>query len=298
MSVFRIHLKPDTKTTYKELLDYCKNKGIVGVGWLGVKGKKDDEEALREECYKNCEDSKSAFKNINAIRKIQLGDFIWTREGGKSTAYYLCRTTQKWVDREITQDDIDHDVVNYVGCKWVKVGNLDKVPGKVVNSFRATSTAQHVNDVDAVSAIIWNQLCEKEDRCDISQYNNLDFWNNVGSEDLECLVLLYLQWKGYFIYSSTIKNDTKTYEAVLVSSDGKHKCYPQVKQNERLNPLDYVSDVEPSDKVVLFSSNEDYGESHPQVECLTRKEIWEFMKNNRDLLPETIKYWLDLSKNL
>ena len=296
MSVFRIHLKSDTNSTFAELLDYCRNKGIVGIGWADVKTTVDDYDVLKKECKEKYPKDKGAFKSINAIRQIQPGDFIWTREGGQSTAYYLCRATDaRWVDRVVSQDDINHDVTNYVGCKWVKVGNLDKVPGRVINSFRATSTAQHVYGVDTISAVIWNKLCEEGDRCEIPQIDNSDFWNNIGNEDLECLVLLYLQWKGYYIYSSTIKNDTKTYEAVLVSRDGKHKCYPQVKQNERLDPKDYVLDIDSSDKVILFSSNEDYGKPHPQVECLKRDEIWKFIMQNRVLLPDTVKYWIDLS---
>lgn len=303
MSVFRVHLKPsiDGGVTYSEILDFCKKNEIIGVGWASVKGKTDDYYALKQECdiltgedgvYKG---DKGVFKSVNAIRQIQPGDFIWTRDGGKASTYYLCRASElRWTDRIVTDEHIRHDITNFVGCKWITVGSEDKVPGHVVNSFRPTLTAQHVYNVDKITSIIWNRYCDAKDRIEIEQECNDDFWNNlIGTEDLECLVLLYLQSKGYYVYSSTIKKDTKTYEAVLVSKDGSHRCYPQVKQNEELKPIEYIEGIDPKDCVVLFSSCEAYGESHPQVKCLKRKDLEEFIINNYALIPERIKAWID-----
>lgn len=108
--------------------------------------------------------------------------------------------------------------------------------------------------------------------------------------------MLYLQSKGYYIYSSTIKSDTKTYEAILISNDGKHRCYPQVKHEEFLDPKEYSNGIEEGDKAILFSSSENYGKPYKNVECLSRTDIWNFIKDKYYILPESIKYWVDLVK--
>ena len=297
MSVYRIHLKPgkDASVSYAELLEFCKRKQIIGVGWADVVGRNSEYYALREECLNAYKNDKGVFKCIRAISGIVPGDYIWTREGDIGTNYYLCKATDlMWKDRIVTKEHRTYDVTNYVGCKWVKIGTEDKVPGRVVNSFRARLSAQHVYNVDEASEIIWNRYCNPEDKSNMPNLTEDMFWSLIGPEELECLVLLYLQTRGFYVYSSTIKKDTKTYEGVLVSHDGKTMCYPQVKQNEHLNPLDYVRGA--NDKVVLFSSSESYGEQHPWVECLRRQELLDFIKKYYEILPDSIKYWVDFVK--
>lgn len=304
MNVYRVHLKPGADATYAEVLDFCISQHIIGVGWAEVVGNEDSWDALKQECQRLTQKDgpypgdKGVFKCVNAIRRIQPGDLIWTREGGSVAKYYLCRATNlQWKDREITAEHYKYDITNYVGCEWVEVGTEDHVPGHVVNSFRARLSAQRVYDVETASAIIWNHQCTEESlKYEVEPISEEDFWNMIGTEELECLVLLYLQTKGYYIYSSTVKKDTKTYEAIMVSDDGKHKCYPQVKQNEPLTPSEYAKGLGPDDKVVLFSSNETYRDEHPQVECLTRRELWDFVNANYCILPDSVKYWVDFVK--
>ena len=117
-----------------------------------------------------------------------------------------------------------YDIGNFVSAKWIRIGMGENVPGKVVNSFADMET----------------------------------FWDAaIGSEEPECLVMLDLQSRGYYLDSSTIKLSTGTVEASLVAKDGSYRAYPQ-------------------------------------VERITRKELEEFMQSNRSILPETITVWLDL----
>lgn len=295
MSVYRIHLKPGADATYSEVLEFCKDKRIIGVGWANVACKVDDYDTLRQECKRAYPEDKGVFKSVNCIRGIQPSDLIWTREGDTVSKYYLCRATApRWKDRIITADHLKYDITNYVGCEWIEVGTEDQVPGRVINSFRARLSAQHMYGVDSVSAIIWNKLAtDEQGKCPIAPIDFDQFWNLIGPEELECLVMLYLQTRGYYVYSTTVKKDTKTYEGIMISKDGKHKCFPQVKQNCYLDPKEYAKGISTQDRVVLFSSTEAYGEEHPQVECLKRHELFTFIKNNYDILPDPIKYWLD-----
>lgn len=156
-----------------------------------------------------------------------------------------------------------YDIGNFVSAKWIRIGMGENVPGKVVNSFADMET----------------------------------FWDAaIGSEEPECLVMLDLQSRGYYLYSSTIKLSTGTVEASLVAKYGSYRAYPQVKRNVKLDVSEYEKLItSATDRVYLFTTSEDYGSARPpQVERITRKELEEFMQSNRSILPETITVWLDL----
>lgn len=75
---------------------------------------------------------------------MEIGELCWTRDHGK---YYLGQITSDW-RYENTQENRDADVVNVRSCTWHKIGIVDVVPGKVVNSFRGR-TVQKVHDKNA-----------------------------------------------------------------------------------------------------------------------------------------------------
>lgn len=297
MNVWRLQLKPSPEMgiNHQDVLDFCEKNGIIGVGWNQITCRTDSYDDLREAIQTSCYDNKrGALRAINAMRQMQPGDLIWTRQGGFGSDYYLCRVGKTlWKDRVITPEHIRYDISNYVSAEWARIGTEDVVPGKVVASFRARGSAQRIYEVEDISKYIWNQHCKNES--EKYQENTLDqsqFWNLIGSEDLECLVLLYLQRKGYLLYSSTVKRDTKEFEAVMVASDGSHRAFPQVKQNTKLDPKDYTGKLEPNDLTYLFSSSEEYGMPHPQAVCISRQEIEDFIKADYNILPQTIKNWL------
>ncbi len=300
-TVYRVQLKPEKKSYggKNDVLNFCMNHGIIGVGWSEVTCNVNDWEALHSECAKLTAEGacyagdKGVFKAVNAIRQMKAGDFVWTRHGGNKSDYYLCRVCDdnSWINRKVTQEHIKYDITNYVHCEWVHIGTEDNVPGKVVNSFRASATAQRINDVEKITQVIWDKHKGKISKLEFSKD---DFWNLIGAEELECLILLYLQIEeGYYIYSSTVKPSTKTYEAVMISKDGAQKCFPQVKQNEALSPENYRR-ANPAERVVLFSSTEKYGDKkYPDVECLRRDKIWSFMDKQYAILPGNIKAIFD-----
>ncbi len=228
------------------------------------------------------------------MRSIKTGDLIWTRLAENASQYYLCRVGEKvWADREITSAHRSYDINNFVSAEWRYVGTEDMVPGKVANSFIPPATAQKVSDVGKISKLIWNQL--SQNKYDISKMDWEDFWTCISSEDLECLVFLYLQAKGYYIYSSTVKKGTGHIEGVLVSKDGTHKAYPQVKKVTALPVGNYLGDVErqPNDKVYLFTTSENYGtQYHPNIVCIKKEDLKDFIMKNELIIPATIKYWL------
>lgn len=296
-AVWRIQLKPDKKNevSYRDLVDFCIKKGIIGVGWIAIKNRDDSWDAIKKEC-EQYDNKSAAFKAIHAISQVKKGDLIWTRLGEDASEYYLCRVGEKtWRDCSITEEEQEkYDLGNIVSAQWIRIGKQNLVPGKVVNSFSPRATIQHVYDVSAISMAIWNKYSDNNaPKYSTRELSMNDFWNAIGSEELENLVILYIQSKGYFVYTSTIKIDNPKYECVLVSSDGSHYAFPQVKRNTKLSPKYYAEGIGKDDKVFLYSSSERYGEAVENVICITRKELEVFMKKNKAVLPSYVKLLLD-----
>ena len=304
MTVWRVQLKPgDTKgPSFSDVLEFCKRNEIIGVGWCLIEGKSDKYEDLRKEVYSIPEykgGEQGALKAVNAIRTMKKDDLVWTRIGGDASEYYLCRVGDTlWKDRNVTDIHRKHDIGNFVSAKWIKIGKEDKIPGKVVNSFCVSRTAQRVSDVEEISKAIWNIYSDDADKFDLAKLKKEHFWNMIGSEELECLIFLYLQSKGYYIYSSTLKLSTAMFEAVLTKNDGDHLAYPQVKRNVPLLVKDYIPNLSnDKDLIYLFTTSEEYGDlTHKQIICISKKDLEEFMDSHSEILPQTISYWLNLIK--
>lgn len=311
MSVWRVQLKPGSEKgiSYSDLLAFCKDNGIIGVGWYLIEGHTDDYDTLHTEAFEkygnsgdteqDANNKRAAFKAVNAIRKMKKGDLVWTRLGGGAYEYYLCKVGDRlWKDRVVTDVHRKYDMGNFVSAKWVQIGKGENVPGKVINSFNPAASAQGVDDVEEISKLIWNNhVADPTEKYEISFDGYNTFWDAaIDSESLECLVLLYLQSKGYYLYSSSIKASTGTIEGSLIANDGSHRAYPQVKRATELDVRDYVNVLSSdTDKVFLFTTSEKYGSSrHPQIECITRKELETFMIENPDVLPDTVRVWLDI----
>lgn len=299
MNVWRIHLKPDPMSgiSFENVLKFCIDEQIIGVGWALITCTTDDRDTLHAAVYNStCENKSSAFKGINAMRQIQPGDLIWTRLGQDASEYYLCQVgDQIWKNRVITQKHINHDICQFVSAKWVYIGKENRVPGKVINSFIPRASVQRVRAVEELSKFIWNKHCA-DASTHYTDLREMSFWDAIGSEDLECMVLLYLQYLGNYIYSTTLKKGTAKIEAVMVSKDGKTRLYPQVKRSQSLRPADYTDWLNPNERAVLFTTSEDYGsEQFPNVDCLTKAELEAFMRDQIVLLPDNVKYWLELT---
>ena len=76
-------------------------------------------------------------------------DFIWTRNG---SIYYLGKVEGNWFyTNDLNSTELD--IPNQIFCKWTAIGNEEKVPGKIVASFRAPKSFQKIKD-DILSGYI------------------------------------------------------------------------------------------------------------------------------------------------
>ena len=294
MRVWRIHIKTDIESGLdrKDLLDFCQREKLVGVGWAEIKTKENSEEAIRKEAA-YYDDATAAIKALNAMRRMQIDDLIWTRLDNK---YYLCRVTGLWEDRNPSEQHYRFDISNYVNVEWLEVGYEQNVPGKVVSSFRPAASAQSISGVEDISMYLWNKYSQT-DRYHVKK-DKLNFWSVLSAESIEELVLLYLQVeKGFHIYSSTVKYAFPIFECQMVNDKG-IKCYPQVKSgNVSLNAKDYVDvlKLDPSAEIYLFSTSEAYTSNDcKNVVFLYKNEIERFIRTHKEVLPELTYNWIDL----
>ena len=298
--VYRIHRRPESAITQNPF-NFCKDKNILGIGW------RLDEENLKkfkeESDFKNYKKlileqypkDNGLKKVINCYSEIEEDDLIWARD--RDNIFYICRVTDKW-KYNYGNDNKVNDIFSYFPVEYVKVGTVEEVPGKVVNSFRANATLQriHGESIFEMTKKIYNK---KQGKSPYEVKEIKDFFNFLLAEDVEEIISLYLQLeKNYLIYTSTNKINTAKYEFVMTSRDGKEKCYTQVKTgNEVLNPKDYENLIENINKVYLFALGGYEGKDMNNIICLKKDEILDFILKNKEILPNRIKYWIDEIEN-
>lgn len=296
MRVWRIHIKNDydknSGYTQQDLLDFCQSENLIGVGWGEIKTRINSDAAIRQQAQLYS-DVTPAIKALNAMRKMEIDDLIWTRLD--SSHYCLCRVTGLWVDSKPTDKHYKLDVPNYVNVEWLKIGMEQDVPGKVVSSFRPPASAQAISGVEDISMYIWNK------KSNTNHYNvskkDTNFWSVLSAEAIEEIVLLYLQIeKGYHIHSSTVKYNFTKYECQMVNNNG-NRAYPQVKSGSvPLNADDYMDaiQIDPNSDVYLFSTSETYTKNSCQrIHFIYKKELEDFIKNYRITLPGLTYNWID-----
>jgi len=298
LNVWRIHNKPDFSKskgyTKDDLIQFCMTEGIIGVGWSKITTRVDSKDAINKEAKEQYTYRATAgLKAVNAMCSMQVNDLIWTRVDG---IYFLCKVTGLWVNSKPEGKHYDFDVSNYVNVEWLRVGREDEIPGHVISSFRPAAAVQNVKNVEEISKYIWNQSKGSNDYDINNEGRNI--WDALSDKDIEEIVLLYLQIeKGYYIFTQSLKNTTKKYECTMINKNGE-LAFPQVKSGSVPLAADDYEDALQDDKnaqIFLFTVCEDYDRnSKPNIHYLTKKEIEDFMKQNKKVLPKLTKRWLEL----
>lgn len=294
--IYRIHLKPQNDKK-ENPFKFCKQKSIVGIGWpldeenLEKFKKESNFENYKKLVLEQYNKDTGLKKAINCYSEIEKDDLIWARD--RDNIFYICRVTGKW-EYSYENDNKVNDIFSYFPVEYFKVGTVEEVPGKVVNSFRANATLQRIHGESIFE--MTKKIYNKKSNNKLYEIKKIeDFLNFLLPEDVEEIVSLYLQLeKNYLIYTSTNKINTAKYEFVMISRDGKEKCCIQVKTgNTTLDPENYIYLTENNVKVYLFTLEGYKRENINNVICLKKEEILDFIKNNKEILPSRIKYWME-----
>ena len=290
MNIWRINLKSSSINNVNPR-QFCIMNNIVGVGWRI--SEKTEESVEWDEYLKTASKmygDKSWKTALNAIKhKMQVDDLIWTRD--RQNNYYLGRITSDWqYQSEI--ENLEADVVNTRNCDWVKIGTVESVPGKLINSFIPARTLQKVHDnaVKTYSKFTFNRLKEQK-VYKLDNLNTDDIFSLLSSDDCEDLIAMYLQVeKGYYLIPSSCKSSMMGYEFELKHKTSGQSAVVQVKNGfVNLNADSYNKlDCE----VYLFTTKGNYiGSEKSNIHFISRSDIENFIGKYNKVLPNKIRMW-------
>ena len=295
MNVWRINLKTSAKRGINPRT-YCLENSLVGIGWPirnwgdeEVNWKNYIELGRKNEGYKG----KGWSAATNAIKnRMKIDDLIWTRD--EEGNYFIGRILSDWI-YDNSQQALDADMVNVRKCEWYKIGTVESVTGKVVNSFRARSTSQIVND-NAVKIFSKNTYNKKSN----TQYyqeeviTEKDIFSLLSADDCEDALALFLQVEfDFMIIPSSCKKDTQHIEYELKHRKTGKKAVCQVKSGHVGLDANKYNKIE-SD-VYLFATSGVYNKRDfkENIYFIDPETIRQFLFSNKILLPEKIAFWVN-----
>lgn len=298
-TVWRLHLKtepPDQDTvTYEAVRQFCLAHNIAAVGWpVGQEGEHHDDylRLAKKAGFPNWGSCKSTTRRLS--QDIKPGDFIWTRN--RSNDYYLGKVPEGARWRYVSSDEYyKYNIGSLIRCQWKLIGREHQVPGAVVNRFIRGWTLQCINDPNN-AVLYYSHYIYDGSLPKVTTLQYEDLFHFLHPNDYEDIVALYLQKeKGYFLIPSTAKLGTQQYEYELLSQQGDHTAVVQCKTDEHLDLADYESLYgKKNTKVFLFSLTGTIAEKQGSAERLLPKDMLEFIRRNRSIMPGKIRHWMDL----
>lgn len=298
-SVWRLHLKSAAESVDPGA--FCIKKGVLGIGWA-VEPDRDD---LDWDTYQSrgmeqfCNEGVNGWwPAINALRnRMQIGDLCWTRT--RTGKYWLGRISGEWKYCNLPAFR-QADILNLRSAKLHEVGNLQDVPGAVVNAFRRGRTLQRIQDdgVELYSKFLFNALA-REALYDLT-FTDVDLFALLSPNECEDIVGIYLQTaEGAVVLPSTCKNDTKDFEFVLKRKNTGAYIAVQVKQGGEpinINAPEYSTF---DGDVYLFQTRNFYeGRARNNVTLLKPDDMKRFCLEHLNLMPANVQRWVAVSKQL
>lgn len=293
MTLWRLHIRPSPQNgkTYDDVVNACISKNIAGIGWpISITPRN-----IQEYIERASQEYKPSISSISFSQKPKTSDLLWARD--LYGVYYLGRIIGSWRYSD-SPEDLELDIPNQIPCDWVKIGNEENVPGKIIACFRPSRTFQAIRDeqMEAFSQWLYNQKKQQsyyDSSLNFSEKIGVDeFFKLISSEDCEDIVGLYLQYrKNYLIIPSTCKSGTIGYEFILKHRETKKTAAVQVKQGY-VGLDDSLSAS--ADIIYLFSTEGTIEFDKKNIIPLDKEELYQFVLSNKDLLPAKILYWFNL----
>lgn len=282
MQVWRLHVRPSGGLGNPALaVAFCRESSVLGMGW----SLDSHETKVLWDNYLAREDGVN--ENVSRWKHdAKRDDLVWTRT--TRGEYLLARITGDW-KYDSSDEAKDADMVNQRCVEFTSIGNESGVPGKVVAAFRAPKTLQRISDVNSMSRYLWNQRMAHVYEYPLSADPNVDLFDLLSSQDVEDILFVMYQLKGYVVHPTRRKADTMAYEYLLRSKTTKKDLAVQVKTGDAVATADRMpGDVS---EVVLFSTKGRYRrEESPRVTHLDRDEVMSFVEDHLDLLPRAISH--------
>jgi hypothetical protein len=285
--LWRLHIRSASVggKTHGDIVNYCVANSVAGIGWPVEGLPKDAAEYVAMVRHRYGKRTASC----TFAEQPVPGDFIWARD--PAGIYYLGKVAGEWkyVD---TPQSRELDIPNQRACHWIKVGNEEKVPGKVIACFRPRRAFQSISDAQLESFTAWFFEKEGKEHAPVFPKMGLDrIFTYLNDRDCEDLVGLFIQHEyGYLLIPSSCKKDTMAIEYILKHRESGEAAVAQVKQGN-VDLDDRLTGMAP--KVFLFTSSGKVTSAVPEsVEVISPQRLIDFCQKYPYLLPERIMNWL------
>jgi len=179
---------------------------------------------------------------------MEEGDLVWVNEGSE---FAVCRVDGDWkadldLDPQKKEDHDQNDIRNFREAEW-KVVPYPVVPGFVKRRFagrgytlskmhigdKAKTITKHIFATDGFDDIEQEVVKSVSSKLD-SEENAKSFLELLGPAEVEDVVLMSLQDKGWSVIKSTTSNSEAKIECELRrnDSDGIERAFLQVKSGK------------------------------------------------------------------
>lgn len=301
MTVWRIKLnsmraEEDGAVDWDEAKAYCRKAGLVGVGWGLSKLRNGARLQTVLNSYGQTDGKGGADTIARLANQVQTGDLMWTRDG--LGQFWLCQITGPW-RYDKSPESVRLDLYNVRPARWLQRSFRDfDVPGAVVTSFTGFGqTLRRLGDHPA-AARATEMLWARESDANVvippmtPEQAMADLFEPVDVEDL---VLLYLQQKGWLLIPSSRKHDTPMYEAALRHTDTGQLAVVSVKSGHTNPvPIPELAKAAGEAQPYAYSTHHKYttdpGE-HGVIE-IEDDQLIAFTKEHPELLPPRVARWL------
>jgi len=266
--------------------------GIVGAGWglndSPVKGQVPDRSPDLELYLRHAEVAHPGDQSMRKAaaafgERMQIGDYCWTYVT-HTGEYWCCRIEGEFEYREGGEFD-RFDLHMARPCTWALAGSMDAVPGVVRRAF-----AGPFGSVTALTS--GTERAIQAARTALGETSPApvgDLMKSAGPEDLEDLVAMYLQREGWWIYPSTAKTSTASYEFVMVHSETGHRAGIQVKSGN----VDRITQAVATDLdrffILLGGSSAPPPMHDPRISFIAHDEITRFASEHIAQLPKRLR---------
>lgn len=275
---------------------YCIDNNLVAIGW----GLVDEPNISVEEYEKRVQDQhghESNFKvSFNNMKKMKENDFVWVEINARDYRLGKIKSDYYIINDKENPEKCRMGLTRK--CEWKKI-NFNDVPGEIINSCaqRGCTLIQKRNLDDSFKEYFEYLYDEK----DYQGSCNLNYKKLLHYDDLEDLLGLYLQKEeGYYIIPSTNKSSTKLieYELRRIKDNQLQKACVQCKTGTSTVNDDIFNDKDFKSYNIYVSTinNDNYDNKGNNVTTVYTDTLWNWAKENRELLPDRLQKYLKICK--
>ena len=304
---------------FKILPKWCKENGIIAIGWTlppedtwlpskdGELSSKNIDLKKYNELYKEQGWGQGAKTDIENFEKIKIGDICWVRDS--RDIYYVCKITGNWV-YDNKKEAWAMDIAQRYSCEWVEVGDATEAPAAIVKKLITRgNTVSRIDDKTLIdiSNYLFENGGENAVKKVVAEFNegrytsgNISIIDNLTQYEYEDFVGFYLQQKGYFIMPSTRYQSTEKYEFVAIKQNEKMvmqaKYYKE--KSEKLDANEYKS-LSKTYTVYLACNNgiNNIDNDNNKIKQVENSELEKFIRENPFLIPDRVKFLVVYTRN-